>query len=166
MSPDTWGAAAVATAMWVIASVSLMGPDTKASSNGVLWALGSSEKVASHQRWSDAHSPLLRLPSARHRRNNFQTKVASRASQSLARLITRGASPAECRGPTEARLRVPKGRCSPDYSPSVLTSGRVSFPRSIAAGKPRAIRLPPGRRSVCRERHSALGSEPSTGKPP
>ncbi len=48
MSSDTWGAAAVATAMWVIASVSLMGADTKASSNGVLWTLGSSEKVASH----------------------------------------------------------------------------------------------------------------------
>ena len=48
MSSDIWGAAAVASGMWIIASVALIGGDTTAPSNGVLWTLTSSEKVASH----------------------------------------------------------------------------------------------------------------------
>jgi hypothetical protein len=48
MSSDTWGAAALATGMWMIASVALFGGDTKPPIDGVVWTLTSSQKVASH----------------------------------------------------------------------------------------------------------------------
>ena len=48
MSSGIWGAAAVATGMWIIACVTLVATDTRPPTNGVLWTLASSDKVASH----------------------------------------------------------------------------------------------------------------------
>ena len=48
MSSDTWGAVALAAGMWVIASASVIGLDTRAPHDGVLWTIASSDKVASH----------------------------------------------------------------------------------------------------------------------
>jgi hypothetical protein len=49
MFADYWGAVAVATGMWIIASVALIGGDFKATPpDGIVWTATSSEKVASH----------------------------------------------------------------------------------------------------------------------
>jgi hypothetical protein len=48
MSSETWGAVALAAGMWVIALASVVGSDTSARQDGVLWTLASSDKVASH----------------------------------------------------------------------------------------------------------------------
>jgi hypothetical protein len=48
MSSEIWGAAAVASGMWLIACVALIAGNTKLPTNGALWTLASSERVASH----------------------------------------------------------------------------------------------------------------------
>jgi hypothetical protein len=48
MSSETWGAVALAAGMWVIAAASVIGLDTRAPHDGVLWTVASSDKVASH----------------------------------------------------------------------------------------------------------------------
>jgi hypothetical protein len=62
MTSDIWGAFAVATAMWVLASVTLIGADARvARPDGVVWTAASSDKVASHPtliRRSLAGTPL------------------------------------------------------------------------------------------------------------
>ncbi len=49
MSSDLWGAVAIATGMWVIGSINLIGSaGTVTPPNHVVWTASSSEKVASH----------------------------------------------------------------------------------------------------------------------
>jgi hypothetical protein len=49
MLTETWGAVAVATGMWVIASVAYVGGEAPAvRSDGTVWTASSSDKVASH----------------------------------------------------------------------------------------------------------------------
>ena len=49
MVTDNWGSFAVATGMWIIASVTLIASDSKAlPPDGLVWTAASSDKVASH----------------------------------------------------------------------------------------------------------------------
>ena len=48
MPGDTWGAAAVATGMWIIACVAVFGSEPRLPADGVVWTSTSSDKVASH----------------------------------------------------------------------------------------------------------------------
>jgi hypothetical protein len=48
MLTDNWGAFAVATGMWIIASVTLIASDAKTPPDGLVWTSASSDKVASH----------------------------------------------------------------------------------------------------------------------
>ena len=48
MPGDTWGAAAVATGMWIIACVAVFGSEPRLPADGVIWTSTSSDKVASH----------------------------------------------------------------------------------------------------------------------
>jgi hypothetical protein len=47
-SGNTWGAAAVATGMWIIACVAVFGSEPRLPADGVVWTSTSSDKVASH----------------------------------------------------------------------------------------------------------------------
>jgi hypothetical protein len=49
MLTETWGAVAVATGMWVIASIAFVSGDAPGvRSDGAVWTTSSSDKVASH----------------------------------------------------------------------------------------------------------------------
>jgi hypothetical protein len=47
-SGNTWGAAAVATGMWIIACVAVFGSEPRLPADGVVWTSTSSDKIASH----------------------------------------------------------------------------------------------------------------------
>jgi hypothetical protein len=49
MIADYWGAVAIATGMWIIASAAVISSDAKSiRSDGVIWTATSSDKVTSH----------------------------------------------------------------------------------------------------------------------
>jgi hypothetical protein len=49
MFSETWGAFALASGMWIIASIALIAGDTAGPSrSGTVWTASSSDKVASH----------------------------------------------------------------------------------------------------------------------